>query len=191
MAIKTRQSMTADYQKNKGKLKKVIGVISSFLIVAAVILTVLYWVSNIGSAIANRREVAEIERSVQTEQRQQTIAAARAQTVAAHEQMEGVWRIIGGVDSPVYVSNYSITSSGELKSFEFQYSFVGASDGRPYSNTWSCSATRTNQFECTWRQRWEGGSQRGEAFLTKSGDMFSGRFLYQNQWEEITFKKAL
>lgn len=156
-----------------------------------VIATILPFVSWGGSAIQRQvaiKENATVAATVAREQRQQ---AARAQTIAAQEGIEGTWSVVGGAGSPVYVGDYTIDPSGSLTKFQLEFSFVG-SNNIAYSNNWNCSRVvqSTNRYNCTYTQRWDGGSIKEPASLTRiNSSTFSGRYMHNNLWKEITFQK--
>lgn len=192
---KSTKEMSQDYERSFSKLQGTIRIVVGALFVLALVVTFAHLFGRVKTKVTEDRGQTTAERSVRAQEERAAASAAAAATQAridsARRNIEGVWQLVGGADSPVYVGDYTIDRSGNLQQFQFEFSFVG-SNGRAYSNTWDCSLTRSDRYDCTYRQRWDGGSMRENAVLErKDSDTFTGRYMYQNQWRDVTFRKRL
>ena len=172
----------AGESKSSRRLKMIGGVI----FVVGVLLSLAVNSIDLRPNFEDRRATEAAQAAARTEQ----IALARAQV---NEELllfsEGTWYFQGHtreterevyIDTPIVVDQ-----NGKIKEFGFDNSFV--SNDTHYANTWQCEATQLNRYDCSITQRYEGGRWRGEGNLTRESEtLFSGRYLFENQWYPVS-----
>lgn len=195
MATKERPKSEASklYEASASQLTKIITSVGLLVIIIGVVIFGVTLFRKASIVITETRQAEVIVRATEAERRTQAAAIAIKQKQAAEEVFSRRWVLydatLNNTVTDIYVSDYSINKDLALESISFEYSFYGNGEWR--SNSWVCRATRTDQFDCTWTQEYEGGRLHDSASLTrKSPDLFSGRYKYQNRWYETYFASS-
>jgi len=172
--------------------QKMIGLIIKLSILATVLSFFVLFIVSFEGWKERRAEIQQTQQ-VTTAQTQavRDEALAAAQTKAREEYArfdKGVWVLKDhtlNTERDVYVDSFSLDSSGRIAKFLLEYSFTG--NGKAYSNTWDCRSSQLDRYDCTLKQTYEGGSWRNRGTLIrKSGTLFTGRYLYENQWYDVS-----